>query len=76
MVDYLAMSDWDAIQACGPDASKWADWYCQIAKKYGENPDHGVMQTWFANAMMAMHDHMYPDMAPVRLPDGTCIVPI
>jgi hypothetical protein len=31
------------------------------------------MVTWFANAMMAMHDHMRPDLAPVVLSDGTAI---
>ncbi len=37
-----------------PDAMKWA------AKFHKENPaiDKELMHTWFANAMMAMHDHI------------------
>lgn len=74
MTDFESMSDIDAYQFCGADASRWAEWFCQIAKKHGHDLDRGWMQTWFANAMMAMHDHMRPDLAPVVLPDGSAFV--
>jgi len=74
MPDYTAMSDWDAYQACGPDATKWAAWFCQCAKARGEQADEGLMRTWFANAMMAMCDHIQPEQSPVRLPDGSAFV--
>lgn len=56
MTDYLAMSDYDAIRSCGCDATKWSAWFCQCAKLRGEDADEDLMTTWFANAMMAMHD--------------------
>lgn len=73
MTDYLAMKDHEAYGACGPDASKWAAFFCQVAKKQGLEIDEGWMMSWFANAMMAMHDHMRPDLAPVVFPDGSAI---
>lgn len=37
-----------------PNAMAWADYYCQI----NPDADHGTMLGWFANAMMATHDHL------------------
>ena len=51
-----------------PDAAAWAKFFVET------HPDtpHGedVMTGWFANAMMAMHDHL-TGQAPVVLPDGS-----
>jgi hypothetical protein len=73
-VDYLAMKSSDAYLECGADASKWAAFFCQVAKKNGHDLDEGWIFGWFANAMMAMHDHLRPECAPVRLPDGSAFV--
>lgn len=48
----------------------WAKLFCE------QNPDcgldEGVMVGWFANAMMAMHDHIL-GTAPIVLPDGSVV---
>ena len=75
--DYVQMSEPDLLADVGVDASKWAAAFCQIATKLGYRStlgqpiDEGWMISWFANAMMAMHDHLRPEEAPVRLPDGS-----
>jgi hypothetical protein len=57
MTDYTTMNGPELLAALGIDASKWADAFLQI---HGDKPiDHGVMLGWFANAMMAMHDHLH-----------------
>ena len=56
MTDYLDMADHEAYSACGADARKWADFFCQVALTHGLDIDPDWMTTWFANAMMAMHD--------------------
>ena len=33
--------------------------------------EEDVMIGWFANAMMAMHDYLRPDLAPKVLDDGS-----
>ena len=38
-----------------PDAAAWAKFY----KKNFPDADEDLMRDWFANAMMAMHDHIY-----------------
>lgn len=55
-----------------PDAQAWAKFFC---KQHPESPhDEGVMFAWFANAMMAMHDHL-TGTGLVVLPDGSaCFV--
>jgi hypothetical protein len=54
-----------------PDAMAWAKFFCE------QNPDcgldDGVMVGWFANAMMAMHDHLKGNAITV-LPDGRAFV--
>lgn len=50
-----------------PDAQAWAEFFC------ASHPgvlDEGIMLAWFANAMMAMHDHL-TGQGPVVLPDGS-----
>ncbi len=70
------MPDYDMSIHTNPDAMAWAKFYTECRNK-SPNPanydDEGMMVTWFANAMMAMHDHMRPDLAPVMLPDGSAI---
>jgi hypothetical protein len=65
------MSDYDMSIHTNPDAMSWVKFFRE------SNPDCSVsddlMLTWFANAMMAMHDAMRPDLAPVVLPDGSAV---
>lgn len=50
------MSDYDMSIHTNPDAKAWADLFRQT---FPNSPhDHGTMLGWFANAMMAMHDHL------------------
>ena len=39
-----------------PDAAAWADYFMEVFPHCGADPD--TMLAWFANAMMAMHDHL------------------
>ena len=44
-----------------PDAQAWAKFFIETLKEQGwkiEHIDEGLMIGWFANAMMAMHDHV------------------
>ena len=41
-----------------PDASVWAAEFKKTCDKLGKECDEGWMLGWFANAMMAMHDHL------------------
>ena len=63
------MSDYDLSIHTNPDAMAWVKFFREC------NPDCNVpddaMLGWFANAMMAMHDHLLPGQAPVVLPDGS-----
>ena len=71
--DYTAMEANDMISAAGADASKWAAAFCQtFAKVHPDQPvpDEGWIISWFANAMMAMHDHV-TGFKPTVLPDGS-----
>lgn len=72
------MSDeYDTGIHTNPDARAWAQFYVETRDKYkashpGEPYDtEDMMIGWFSNAMMAMHDHMRPECAPVVLPDGS-----
>jgi hypothetical protein len=62
MTDYTTMEDNAAYKACGKDHTKWAAYFCQIAKQHGHDLDEAWMQTWFANAMMAARE---PEPGPV-----------
>lgn len=45
-----------------PDAAVWAKFFMEIKDKNGlkiEDIDEELMRGWFANAMMAMHDHLF-----------------
>jgi hypothetical protein len=66
------MSDYDMSIHTNPDAQAWAMFFREM------NPDcnvpDDVMFGWFANAMMAMRDHV-TGQGPVVLPDGSaCFV--
>ena len=49
------MSDYDMSIHSNQDASAWAKFY----KSTFKDADEDLMHAWFANAMMAMHDHLY-----------------
>ena len=62
--------DYDLSIHTNPDAQAWAKFFCE------QHPgilDEGIMVAWFANAMMAMHDHLTGN-GPVILPDGSAFV--
>jgi phage tail protein X len=68
------MSDYDMSIHTNPDARAWAKLFMET---YAKNPgivEEATMIGWFANAMMAMHDHLLPHKAPVVLPDGSAFV--
>jgi hypothetical protein len=68
------MSDYDMSIHTNPDARAWAKFYTDTRNKSSDPTnfdDEENMIGWFANAMMAMHDHMRPDLAPRVTPDGS-----
>ena len=66
------MSDYDMSIHRNPNAAAWAKFFMERNPNCGIDED--VMIGWFANAMMAMHDHMRPDLAPKVLDDGSAFV--
>lgn len=62
------MANYDMNIHTNPDAMAWAKFFREC------NPDcnveDDVMLGWFANAMMAMHDHLTGQRISV-LPDGS-----
>lgn len=44
-----------------PDAAVWAKFFVETTKDMDRDTfsNEAYMTTWFANAMMAMHDHIY-----------------
>lgn len=57
MLDDLA-TDYDRSIHSNPDARAWAALFVQYFPPGSPCPDEGTMLGWFANAMMAMHDHL------------------
>jgi hypothetical protein len=53
-----AMSNYDMNIHHNPDAKAWAEFFAQCNPDI--NLDEDLMLGWFANAMMAMHDHLTP----------------
>lgn len=54
-----------------PDAAAWARFFVETWREVQPEqsvPDVGWMQGWFANAMMAMHDHLASRAAPSSTP--------
>jgi hypothetical protein len=67
-------SEYDMSIHINPDARAWAKIFIQTKNQMGwteEDIDEDLMVGWFANAMMAMHDHLKPECAAVVLPDGS-----
>ena len=70
------MSVYDMTIHTNPDARAWAKFFMETYEKSEDKAAfiaEDNMIGWFANAMMAMHDHMRPDLAPVVLPDGSAV---
>lgn len=57
------MSDYDMSIHSNPDARAWAKFFCQTVKS--APVDEELMIGWFANAMMAMHDHIHQQRKPL-----------
>ena len=56
------MSDYDLSIHQNPDAKVWARFFIQTMEEKSwslDDIDEEFMIGWFANAMMAMHDHIY-----------------
>lgn len=70
VADYTVMTGPELLAACRDDASKWADAFCQHAKKQGHDIDRDWMVGWFANAIEHSHD-VRTGGGPVVLPDGS-----
>jgi len=54
-------SDYDRSIHNNPDAQAWAKFFMATVNKQEwciDDIDQGLMIGWFANAMMAMHDHV------------------
>lgn len=53
--------DYDKSIHHNPDAQVWAKFFIETTKDMDREAfnDEGYMIGWFANAMMAMHDHLY-----------------
>lgn len=70
------MHEYDMSIHTNPDARAWAKFYVETRDAYeAKNPgkrfdDEDGMIGWFANAMMAMHDHITGERATV-LDDGS-----
>ena len=55
------MSNYDMKIHSNPDAQAWAKFFIQTKEEKSlriEDIDESLMLAWFANAMMAMHDHL------------------
>jgi hypothetical protein len=55
------MNDYDKSIHSNPDAQAWARFFIDTMAEQSwriEDIDEGLMTGWFANAMMAMHDHV------------------
>jgi hypothetical protein len=70
------MNDYDMSIHQNPDARAWAKFYMEC-KANSPDPssfdDEDNMIGWFANAMMAMHDHI-TGQRPTVLPDGSAFI--
>ena len=55
------MSNYDMKIHSNPNAQAWAKFFIQTKEEKSlriEDIDESLMLAWFANAMMAMHDHL------------------
>lgn len=62
------MTDYDKSIHMNPSAAAWTKFFRECRPECNVPDD--VMVGWFANAMMAMHDHL-TGRGPVVLPDGS-----
>lgn len=65
------MTDYDKSIHTNPDAMAWAELY----KETFPESDKELMLVWFANAMMAMHDHIKLNLSD-HIPEGYALVPV
>lgn len=71
MADYLNMNGPALLAECRDDGRKWAEAFCQTAKKlYGIDLNVEWVFGWFANAIENSHD-VRTGIGPVILPDGS-----
>lgn len=69
------MSEYDMSIHTNPDARAWAKFYIETKQRSSDPAsfdEEENMIGWFANAMMAMHDHI-TGQRPVILPDGSAV---
>lgn len=66
------MTEYDMSIHTNPDAQAWAKFFIETTKDMDRDVfrDEGYMIGWFANAMMAMHDHITGERITV-LDDGS-----
>ena len=66
------MADYDMNIHTNPDARAWAKFFVETTKDMDREVfrDEGYMIAWFANAIMAMHDHVTGQKMTV-LDDGS-----
>ena len=50
------MNDSDLLVYCGQNAGRWAEMFCQTAKRLGHDIDEGWMLGWFSNAIVTATD--------------------
>ena len=69
------MTDYDMNIHHNPDAMVWAKFFVETTKDMDRDAfrDEGYMVGWFANAMMAMHDHI-KGIRPTVLDDGSAFI--
>ena len=68
--------DYDRSIHANPSAEAWADLF--VATFPGLADKHDLMRGWFANAMMAMHDHLHHKLQAAQpavpsVPDGESV---
>jgi len=62
MTEQNEVTSYEADIHSNPEAQIWAKYFMEIKEKNNlsiEDIDEELMLGWFANAMMAMHDHIY-----------------
>lgn len=57
------IANYDRSIHSNPDAKAWADFFVEVFP--GLKDKHDLMVGWFANAMMAMHDHIHSQPNPL-----------
>lgn len=65
-------ADYDLSIHQNPDAMAWAKLFIETYEKLGKpEVELDWIHVWFCNVMMAMHDHLHPERAPIVMPDGS-----